>query len=347
MKPDVVSRVFGDVDKEGGRSAQEVYIALLQLPQPQVGIKFELELRAPMWRLSAAAPCADEIVGALPCHMRISLPVNYPLVPLAECHGGSVDLAAPGALGREASRIVSRAAHAKLSELCSAAKDRGAAEYIISLVDWVESTELHELAAASCQPARLSEPEVGRIRAFVRFHHVASRMKREYMRLWAEDLGVGALLAAGQPAMLLAEGPAGAVKAFIDRATKMLHWGPTPCRLVGSSSVADGSGEPLAVGLVEVAEAFPRAVAPGGTYNGRDSVDFGALADALEEARHTDAARQLRSLQGAAFAHVNGRVQESDDGTGWVGYASPELELAHPLVAASEPKAPARRRWNR
>lgn len=88
--------------------------------------------------------------------------------------------------------------------------------------------------------------------------------------MWAEDLDVAALLAAGQPAMLLVEGPRCAVRAYLDRATKIMHWGPTPARLVGSASMTLGSGSALPKGWAEVADKYPHVVSRGGTYNGRD-----------------------------------------------------------------------------
>merc|ERR1719247_1090598 len=169
-------------------------------------------------------------------------------------------------------------------------------------------------------------------------------MKRGYMRIWAEDLGVGALVSAGQPAILLAEGRHNDVRAYIDRVTKMIHWGPTPARMVSSSCVADGDGEPLPIGLMQVSEKFPIAVSPGGTYNGRDCIDFSMLAGCLGKAGHAAAARELEALVSTAFAHVEGRVKEADDGSGWVGYASPEPQLARPALDA---KASTRRRYGR
>ncbi|OLP96323.1 hypothetical protein AK812_SmicGene21460 [Symbiodinium microadriaticum] len=168
---------------------------------------------------------------------RFTLPTTYP-TPTASAAGGytgmlpdggdfDVEIAAPGSLGREAMKIVSRAAFVRLAELRSEAGARPP-KVIKGMITWMQSTELHELAASSCQPPRSLNG--GLVRAFVRYHHVQSLMKRSYMRMWAEDLGVAALLAVGQPGMLLAVGPEGPLKAFLDRAMKMVHWGPTPAR---------------------------------------------------------------------------------------------------------------------
>lgn len=170
-------------------------------------------------------------------------------------------------------------------------------------------------------------------------------MKRGYLSLWAADLGVAALLSAGQPAMLLVEGPHPAVRAYLQCARGVLHWGPTPARLVGSTLIAEDGEKTLPEGLREVADAFPAVVAPGGTYNGRDSTDFAALAGALAAAGHGGAAADLRALCATAFAHAGGRVPEASDGSGWVGYASPEPELVCPSPGAGKPVA--RRRWGR
>merc|ERR1740129_484215 len=149
-------------------------------------------------------------------------------------------------------------------------------------------------------------------------------MKRGYMRLWAEDLGIAALVSVGQPAMLLAEGRVPPLHAFIERCTKVPHWGPTPACLVGSAQMVEpfpACERRLPLGLREVAEAFPRAVTRNGTYNGRDCVHFDVLADCLEKAGHLSAATELRGLLWTAFAHEGGRVEEALDGSGWIGYS--------------------------
>ncbi|CAE7764152.1 unnamed protein product, partial [Symbiodinium necroappetens] len=84
-------------------------------------------------------------------------------------------------------KIVSRAAFVRLAELRSEAGARPP-KVIKGMITWMQSTELHELAASSCQPPRSLNG--GLVRAFVRYHHVQSLMKRSYMRMWAEDLGV-------------------------------------------------------------------------------------------------------------------------------------------------------------
>eukprot|EP00913_Durusdinium_trenchii_P000996 g919.t1 len=70
-------------------------------------------------------------------------------------------------------KAVSRAAYCRLSELCQAQ-----GSLIRGMVDWVQSTELHELAASYCQPPMGRCAGGGLVRAFVRFHHVQSLMKR-------------------------------------------------------------------------------------------------------------------------------------------------------------------------
>merc|ERR1711974_558418 len=86
------------------------------------------------------------------------------------------------------------------------------------------------------------------------------------------------------------------------------------------------------------------AVTPGGTYNGRDCVDFAAVAGCLAREGHVAAARELDMLVSTAFAHVEGRVKEAEDGSGWVGYSSPEPLLAE---AAQDVRTSARRRYGR
>ncbi|CAJ1430751.1 unnamed protein product [Effrenium voratum] len=315
-------------------------------------LKLQFELEAPMWRLEAANPAAG---SKLPCTLRLTLPPGYPGGG-GGGYGGAGDfdaeVAAPGSLGREAMKVVSRHAYCRLCEMRSKGAVRG-------MVDWVQSTELHELAAASFRPRELRG---GLVRAFVRYHHVQSTMKRSYMNLWALELGVTALLSAGQPAMLLAIGPEGQLKAFLDRAMKVVHWGPTPSRLVASSSVKPGemesapAGAPLTQpGVLEVAEVFPRSVRPGAGYNGRDCVDFPRLAEELGRF-HGEAARELQMLAKSAFAHQDGRVEEALDG-GWVGYAEAEAQLAPggvlmqlkgPEATAPGPaEAKPTRRWGR
>eukprot|EP00928_Gymnodinium_smaydae_P073162 TRINITY_DN56406_c0_g1_i1.p1 TRINITY_DN56406_c0_g1~~TRINITY_DN56406_c0_g1_i1.p1 ORF type:complete len:468 (+),score=24.94 TRINITY_DN56406_c0_g1_i1:45-1406(+) len=320
-QPSQVVKAIADAERVGG-SADVLRENLLTLQPPRGPVRLELELQAALWRLEASAPTgAAECGGSLTCTLRATLPAAYPLARLSEGQSGTFEVSASGSLGREASKIVSTAAHAQLAEM----RARGVSECLTGIVEWVEATELHELAAASYQPCRAQDS--GKVRAFVRFHHVLSRMKRGYMELWAGDLGVSAVLSSGQPAMLLAEGPRNAVQAFIQRATKCPHWGPTPARLVGSAPIAE-TDTCLPLGLREVAEVFPAAVVRKGTYNGRDCVKFDTLADLLEGAKHVAAANELRALLSTAFAHKEGRVEEASDGSGWVGYACPELTLA-------------------
>merc|ERR1712159_468529 len=102
------------------------------------------------------------------------------------------------------------------------------------------------------------------------------------------------------------------MRAYVDRATQMCHWGPTPARLVASSLILeDANDRPLAEGVHELTDTFPTAVRPGGTYNGRDCTDYAHLADCLRKAGHLAAARELQALLGSAFAHVEGRVKEA------------------------------------
>jgi len=338
VQPDSLTRVFAQADRDGGENIFEaLQEALLSHGPPRAAIRLEFDVQAPLWRLAASDPeAAEEIGNALPCHARVVLPAGYPLTPLTQGHGGSIELSVSGTLGREASAVASREAHVKMGELHRESTRVGAAapaEYLLGLVDWISSTELHELGAAVYQSSGPtgSSPSA-HVRAFVRFHHVLARMKRAYMRMWAEDLEVGALLAAGQPAMLLVEGPVSNVRALISRVTKAIHWGPTPARIVGSQACSSDDGRSLQVGLVEAGEAFPEAVARNGTYNGRDSVDYALLGRKLTEAGYSGAGRELLKLSSDAFAHVNGRVQDAEDGTGWVGYRLPEPKLAEPLA---------------
>merc|ERR1712087_221376 len=106
--------------------------------------------------------------------------------------------------------------------------------------------------------------------------------------------------------MLLAEGPRCAVQAFIDRAMKCPHWGPTPARLVGSAVIAEDDLL-LTSGLREVSQAFPSAVSRNGSYNGRDCIDFALLAGLLRKAGHIAASKELEGLVNTAYAHVDGR----------------------------------------
>jgi len=322
-------------------SGQNISEAVVSLSAPRVRVKFTLELRAPMWRLEHNSYGAVlESGGALPCILHVSLPVTYPLTPLLQAHGASLELASPGSLGREGAKVVTRALCGRVSEMFAATLD--AEGCLHDIIDWVESTELHELAASAFQPR--SACFTTHVRACVRFHHVMSMMKREYMRLWAEDLGVGALLASGQPAMLLVEGTDSEVRAFLDRVMKALHWGPTPSRLVSSEVCSEG--ERLPGGLNEVSVSYPNAVSPGGTYNGRDCVDFRVLAEELARVGQTGASLQLKSVA-AAFFHENGRVEESPDGTGWVGYKLPEVVLVAAATATPQTKEPTKKRWGR
>lgn len=355
QQPEVLSRAFADAQRRepnGGQALGDALRDLLGRLGPIAGpMRLEIELEAPLWRLSAADPeAASEAGGTLPCTLRATLPPGYPAVPPTERHGGGFEVVATGSLGREASRAVSRAAHGHLAGLVAdaASQQATAAGYLTALAFWVQESELHELAASTWQPVpERSRPVTpsggdadGRVRAFVRFHHVQSRMKRGYMRMWAHDLGVSALLAGGQPAMVMAEGPRDGLRAFIDRSTKACHWGPTPARLVGSFPVNPAVGARMPVGLQAAAEAFPGTVAHQGTYNGRDCVDFAALAAALQSEGYEPASRELRSLSGTggAFAHTAGRVEEALDGSGWVGYRTPEPPLCNAGYFAPPPR---------
>lgn len=329
VRPQSLARLLSEAS--GDEDVEALRLSLLRLLPPRGGVRLSFQMAAPFWRLSSASPAgALECGGALPCFLRVALPQGYPIVPPTS-HHGSVEVLSPGALGREAARVLSRAAQEKVSEVCHATPAGGAAEHLVALVEWLENTELLEFAANSCQLVAPSGTPSCQVRAFVRFHHVQSIMKLSYLRLWAEDLGIAAVLAAGQPGMLLAEGPRGAIQAYLHRATKILHWGPTPARLVASAVVEEGGGAALRPGLVEASEDFPAVVTAGGTYNGRDSIDFAGLAHALARAGHVGAASELRALLPSAFAHARGRVKESADG--WLGYASsaPEPALAGEL----------------
>jgi len=320
VQPDCVSRALAEAGRD---DASQLQSALAQLPAPRSPVRFELVLPTPLWRLGAVAPLiAAQSGGAMACCLRISLPVMYPMVPLLGGPGGYAEVSSPGALGKHAARIITQAAHAKLAE------SQVAAEQILCLVDWIQGTELHECAAAALRPDAAHQADNGHVRAFVRFHHVLCVMKQCYLRMWAEDLDVAALLAAGQPAMLLVEGPRCAVRVYLDRATKIMHWGPTPARLVASAPLYKCDDKPLCIGLTDVAEAFPNVVAPNGTYNERDCIDYVALADCLGKSGHCGAARALSSLVAFEFAHVRGRVKEAGKRGGWIGYSSPEPELS-------------------
>eukprot|EP00434_Breviolum_minutum_P013641 symbB.v1.2.012026.t1/scaffold791.1/size175533/13 len=332
-----------ETPEEVARAVRQGKDSLMGVLRPGLR-QLQLAIEAPMWRIEASNP---EAGSTLPCSLRLTLPPTFPgSLPTASGLGNSgfdVEVSAPGALGREAMKAVSRAAYCRLSELLSG----GSQQLIRSLVEWVQSTELHDLAASFYQPPKGKGGTPGLVRAFVRFHHVQSLMKRSYMRLWAEDLGVAALLATGQPGMLLAIGPAAPLRAFLDRAMKCCHWGPTPCRIVASSSVMTEELErPLAglpltePGLKEVADAFPRAVRQGEAYNGRDCIDFHVLAQELQRVGHREAAKDLEVLANTAFAHQDGRVEESQDGSGWVGYGQAEVKLAPGGPAAELKFAP-------
>lgn len=303
--------------------------------------------QAPMWRLGDGQ--------ALTCELKVHLPLDYPVV-FSPALGGHIAISSSGNLGREAAKIVSTLAHVTVAQLRSdgafSSSDSEAPRYLLYLAEWLESIELHELAAAQIQPSP-SESCDALSRAFVRFHHVASPMKRSYMRMWADDLGVSALLAAGQPAMLLAEGPFAHVKAYIERATKVCHWGPTPAKLVAATSLdpqTQRRERPLPKGLVEVVERFPQCVVVSGTYNERDCVNYSTLADELRLLGHEGAAAELKGLLSCAFAHRDGRVEESLDGSGWVGYRQPDAHLTPPTTSVrpvadkAEKKAP---RWRK
>jgi len=326
----VLARVFKDAE-EGG--VEVLHQKLLELQPLRSPVRFEMDVESALWRLGAAFQKDLTMLVTL----RVSLPSKYPTVPLVQPHGGYVEVLAPGELGRPGSKIVTEAARRKLSEDQKTTPAGSVAESLLSLVDWIENTELHELAAAACQPDRSDKS--GPVRAFVRFHHILAITKRCYMGIWAQDLGLGALLAPGQPGLLLVEGLRGVVSAYIHLVTSVLHWGPTPARLVGSTPVAKGDGHSLPRGLKEVSDRFPSVVTPQGTYNQRDCTDFIMLAGSLTAAGHTAAGREMRLLVDSAgpaspFAHTKGRVKEGSDG--WVGYSSPAPTLceAAPLSEA-------------
>eukprot|EP00927_Polykrikos_kofoidii_P050859 TRINITY_DN44708_c0_g1_i1.p1 TRINITY_DN44708_c0_g1~~TRINITY_DN44708_c0_g1_i1.p1 ORF type:complete len:447 (+),score=53.80 TRINITY_DN44708_c0_g1_i1:57-1397(+) len=309
--------------------------ALVGLNIGRDAVVITIDISTPLWRHGDGA----EIVSSLTA----TLPQGYPYVAPLESEGGDVEVVSTGNLGKDAAKIVSRAAHVKVAELRETSVASVPGNYLVGLVDWLQQLEVHELAASYFSLPR--SPELGRVRAFVRFHHVAALFKRRYLRLWAEDLGIAALLAGGQPAMLLAEGPVGALRAYLSRAMKVLHWGPTPSRLVASTPMQDLeiNGAALPTGLQDASELFPSTVDLEGTYNGRQSVDFVALARHLLSAGHTAAAKELRSLLDSAFAHIDGRVQEAHDGSGWIGYSVPEPALATPdMPVASAKTKPAR-----
>eukprot|EP00931_Biecheleriopsis_adriatica_P123391 TRINITY_DN98426_c0_g1_i1.p1 TRINITY_DN98426_c0_g1~~TRINITY_DN98426_c0_g1_i1.p1 ORF type:complete len:466 (+),score=79.54 TRINITY_DN98426_c0_g1_i1:74-1399(+) len=315
--PEKLAHIFAE------RLGDELRAALHHFPAPHESLRAEFQVEAPMWRLSAAYP---DLGGTNHCTLRVTLPIS----PRDRTRGLAFEVFAVGEMGRQASALLSQAAHAKLAELRRGEPAPSAVTCITGIAEWVENTELLELASSLCAPAPSIGKPVASIRAFVRFHHVLGLFKRGYMRLWAEDLGLGALLAVGQPAMLLAEGPADSMRSYIERVTKLVHWGPTPARLVGSTALGESDGTPLPLGLKEVMEVFPGAVIPNGTYNGRHSTNYAALAAALGKAGHTTAGKELMELSSSAFAHVDGRVVEAADGSGWIGYATPECELAQP-----------------
>ena len=109
--------------------------ALLRVLRP--GCVLRLALEAPLWRVEAKCP---EAGSRLPCSLRLTLPTAGA--------GADVEVAAPGALGREAMRAVSRSAYCRLVELSAEGLP-----LIEGMARWVQATELHELAASHC-PAR-------------------------------------------------------------------------------------------------------------------------------------------------------------------------------------------------
>merc|ERR1712194_193020 len=169
-------------------------------------------------------------------------------------------------------------------------------------------------------PDRSRNSDAGFVRVFLRLHHILCIIKQSYMRIWAQDLRVGVLIAAGQPAMLLVEGARCAVAAYLERVTKAMHWGPTPARLVASAPVYKSTDKLFPIGLTNVADLYPSVVTANGTYNERDSIDYGALADSLNKSGHVDSARELDILRQHAFFHERGRTR--------TGYEPDELKLS-------------------
>merc|ERR1712176_1041143 len=123
----------------------------------------------------------------MPCCLRVTLPCEYPSVSLTDGRGGRVEINSPGALDKHAARLLTQAAHTKLSGA------QPETWQIRTLTDWLQSVEVYELAAASILPDRSRNSDAGFVRVFVRFHHVLCIVKQSYMRIWAQDLRVGAL----------------------------------------------------------------------------------------------------------------------------------------------------------
>ena len=254
--------------------------------------------------------------------------VGYPILPPVEQCAGDVVFRMTGMLSKYAMDVISRECHLHMIELHesnSGLPAERSPKYILEVIKWASQRDMAGLVAAHSIPQKMKmKRSISRVVA--RFHHIESPLKSSYGMLWGRELNIRGYIGKGQPGFVMVEGDSEEVNAWVDRYLNVLHWGPIPAVIVSKREV-DAAAKALPA-IAELSKAVKRVVTVEGAFNGRNSIDFGALAGYLADNGWQCAADQLKDIIDV-FQHDNGHVDQEQMESAIKTAATNEAERAY------------------